>query len=120
MSLTRRYFDPFGNGMAPSSWPRAKGFVGGTADTSTGLTNEGAREYDAQTANLISPDSVLSPTVPQDLNPYDYAADNPSTDSDPSGLRMESWWPPPHGVESGTSHAQAVRRAADSVPASRP
>jgi RHS repeat-associated protein len=74
--------------------------VGGTADTSTGLTNEGAREYDAQTASFISPDSVLTATDPQDLNPYAYAGDNPSTDSDPSGLCMESWCPPPpaHGT----------------------
>jgi RHS repeat-associated protein len=97
--------------------------VGGTADTSTGLTNEGAREYDAQTASFISPDSVLIPTVPQDLNPYAYAADNPSTDSDPSGLCMESWCPPPpahgsnpHPATSGPGHYTGDNSCEDWLP----
>jgi RHS repeat-associated protein len=83
-----RYYDPDGNpvGAAPSSWPGTKGFVGGTADPATGLTNLGAREYNPGTASFISPDSIITPYDPPDLNPYIYAADSPATDSDPTGL----------------------------------
>jgi RHS repeat-associated protein len=89
LNLTRRYFDPYGNprGTVPSSFPAGqKGFVGGTADTTTGLTNLGAREYQPGTGSFISPDPMLKPYNPQDLNPYAYALGNPSTYSDPSGL----------------------------------
>ncbi len=87
LAVTRRYYDPYGNpiGTPPSSWPGTKGFVGGTTDTATGLTNLGAREYNPATGTFISPDSLISPYDPQDLNAYAYATDNPSTDSDPSG-----------------------------------
>jgi RHS repeat-associated protein len=87
LAVTRRYFDPYGNqiGTSPSSWPGAEGFVGGTADPATGLTDLGAREYSPGTGSFISPDPLLDPTDPQDLNPYAYASDNPSTLSDPSG-----------------------------------
>jgi RHS repeat-associated protein len=87
LSVTRRYYDPYGNtiGTPASSWPGTKGFVGGTADPSTGLTNLGAREYNPGNGEFISPDSILSTYDPQDLNPYAYASGNPSTFSDPSG-----------------------------------
>jgi RHS repeat-associated protein len=87
LDVTRRYYDPYGNpvGAAPSSWPGTKGFVGGTADPATGYTNLGAREYNPGTGAFISPDPLLNPYDPQDLNAYAYATDNPATDSDPSG-----------------------------------
>jgi RHS repeat-associated protein len=88
--VTRRYYDPYGTplGTPPSSWPGDEGFTGGTADTATGLTNLGAREYSPATASFISPDPLLTPADPQDLNAYAYASDNPSTFSDPSGQMM--------------------------------
>jgi RHS repeat-associated protein len=88
LGVTTRYFDPYGNpvGPAPSSWPDTRGFVGGTTDTSTGLTNLGAREYNPGAASFISPDSLLNAYDPQDLNPYAYALDSPVTQSDPTGL----------------------------------
>jgi RHS repeat-associated protein len=87
LAVTRRYFDPYGNpvGTLPGSWPGTKGFVNGTADTATGLTNLGLREYRPATGSFLSTDPLLSPYNPQDLNPFAYAADNPSTNSDPSG-----------------------------------
>jgi RHS repeat-associated protein len=87
LAVTRRYYDPYGNpvGTPPPSWPGTRGFVGGTADTATGLVNLGAREYNPATASFLSPDPLISPTNPQDLNAYAYASDNPSTNSDPSG-----------------------------------
>ncbi len=87
LTATRRYYDPYGNpaGAAPASWPGARGFVGGTTDAATGLVNLGAREYSPASSAFISPDPLLDPANPQDLNPYAYAADNPSTNENPSG-----------------------------------
>ena len=87
LAVTRRYYDPYGNpiGTPPASWPGTRGFVGGTADPATGYTNLGAREYSPGTGAFISPDPLLTPYDPQDLNAYAYGADNPATDSDPSG-----------------------------------
>jgi RHS repeat-associated protein len=85
LAATDRYYDPYGNpvGTPPSSWPGTKGFVGGTTDAAPGLTNLGAREYDPATSSFISPDPLVNPYDPQDLNAY--ATDDPATDSDPSG-----------------------------------
>jgi RHS repeat-associated protein len=88
LNITRRYYDPYGNtrGTAPPSFPAGqKGFVGGTNDTATGLTNLGAREYQPTAGSFISADPRLNPYDPQDLNPYTYAYDNPTTFSDPTG-----------------------------------
>src|SRR5262249_24097402 len=87
LAVTRRYYDPYGNqiGTPPSSWPGDRGFVGGTTDAATGLTNLGAREYNPVTGAFISPDPLITPYHPQDLNPYAYAGDSPATNSDPSG-----------------------------------
>jgi RHS repeat-associated protein len=93
LALTRRYYDPYGNpiGTPATSFPAGeKGFVGGAADPATGLTDLGAREYQPQTGSFISPDSLLNPDDPQDLNAYTYAADNPTTDSDPTGASCTS------------------------------
>jgi len=86
--LTWRWYTPFGQFRPPvtGSWPGTRRFVGGTYDSTTGLTNLGAREYNPATPGFISPDPVLNPQDPVDLNPYDYAANNPATNSDPSGL----------------------------------
>jgi len=88
LAVTRRYYDPYGNqlGTAPTTWPGTQGFVGGTADPATGLTNIGAREYDPATGTFISTDPELKPDDPQDLDPYAYAEDDPADNSDPSGL----------------------------------
>jgi RHS repeat-associated protein len=91
LGVNRRYYDPYGNarGTAPPSFPVGeKGFVGGANDTATGLTNLGAREYQPGTGSFISPDPLLKPYDPQNLNAYAYAADNPSTYSDPSGAML--------------------------------
>jgi RHS repeat-associated protein len=88
LGITRRYYDPYGSprGPAPSSFPVGeKGFIGGAADTATGLTSLGAREYQPATGSFISTDPLLKPYDPQDLNPYAYAQGNPATLSDPTG-----------------------------------
>jgi RHS repeat-associated protein len=88
LAITSRYYDPYGNsrGTTGSGFPDGeKGFIGGTDDTATGLTNLGDREYQPASGEFISTDSILEPYVPQDLSPYAYAEDNPATLSDSSG-----------------------------------
>ncbi|MFF7579148.1 polymorphic toxin-type HINT domain-containing protein [Streptomyces sp. NPDC008061] len=92
LAITQRRTLPFGGerGTAPTTWPGTKGFVGGTNDTkTTGLTHLGAREYDADLGRFISIDPVLDLTDSQQMNGYTYANNNPTTLSDPSGLRPD-------------------------------
>jgi len=98
IQVTRRYYDPYGNpvGKAPGSWPGTRGFVGGITQT-TGLDVLGARQYNPATASFISPDPLISPYNPQDLNAYAYAADDPATLSDPTGQSLP--YPDPCGVD---------------------
>jgi RHS repeat-associated protein len=88
LSVSQRRYLPFGKlrGAAPASWPDDKGFVGGTVDSSTGLTELGAREYDPGTGRFISVDPVIDPDDPQQLNAYAYANNSPITMSDPDGM----------------------------------
>ncbi|MFD0402308.1 polymorphic toxin-type HINT domain-containing protein [Kitasatospora sp. NPDC127121] len=89
-TVTRRPTDPFGNarGTQPSAnqWAGTKGFVGGTKDDTTGLTNLGARQYDTAAGRFVSPDPILLPGDPQQWNGYAYSNNNPVNLSDPTGL----------------------------------
>ncbi|MFF0074354.1 polymorphic toxin-type HINT domain-containing protein [Streptomyces sp. NPDC005494] len=98
LALTQRRTDPFGSarGDVPTSWPSTKGFVGGTTDTSTGLTHLGAREYDPGIGRFISVDPIMDLADPQQINGYTYANNAPATLSDPTGLR-------PDGICGGNS-----------------
>lgn len=73
-------------GTAPTSWPDSNGFLGKPADTSIGLTVIGAHQYDPATARFISVDPITDSSSPSALGGYAYAANNPVTLSDPSGL----------------------------------
>ncbi|MFD8756718.1 polymorphic toxin-type HINT domain-containing protein [Kitasatospora sp. NPDC059577] len=92
-SVTRRPTDPFGNprGTQPTAnqWAGTKGFVGGTKDDTTGLTNLGARQYDPLRGRFINPDPILDEADPQQWNGYAYSNNNPVNLSDPSGLRPD-------------------------------
>ncbi|MCX4919894.1 RHS repeat-associated core domain-containing protein [Streptomyces sp. NBC_00687] len=87
--ITRRYMKPFGEGrgstLAP--WPDDKGFLGKTADPSTGLTHLDAREYDPTIGRFLSVDPVFAADDNESLNGYAYANNTPVTASDPTGLR---------------------------------
>ncbi|WP_229870828.1 RHS repeat domain-containing protein [Streptomyces phaeofaciens] len=89
-TLTKRYTTPFGAGRGATTgvWPDDKGFLGKPTDTGTGLTHIGAREYDPSTGQFLSVDPALQVDVPQTMNGYSYAAQNPVTGSDPSGLAL--------------------------------
>ncbi|MFE9436572.1 HYD1 signature containing ADP-ribosyltransferase family protein [Streptomyces sp. NPDC006640] len=87
--VTRRQYKPFGETRDQSgTWIGQQGYVGGTQDDNTGLTNLGAREYDPSIGRFLSPDPILDLGSPQTWNAYDYAGDSPVTESDPSGLCM--------------------------------
>ncbi|MGW0831987.1 RHS repeat-associated core domain-containing protein [Streptomyces prunicolor] len=84
--VTRRQYKPFGETRDQTgTWIGQQGYVGGTQDDNTGLTNLGAREYDPSIGRFLSPDPVLDTGSPQSWNAYDYADDTPVTTSDPSG-----------------------------------
>ncbi|MFJ5260471.1 polymorphic toxin-type HINT domain-containing protein [Streptomyces sp. NPDC088387] len=88
--LSKRYTTPFGadRGQMTGVWPDDKGFLGMSADASTGLTHIGAREYDSSTGQFISVDPVLQLELPQTLNGYSYGMQNPATFSDPDGRKI--------------------------------
>ncbi|MFD8309402.1 RHS repeat-associated core domain-containing protein [Streptomyces sp. NPDC059690] len=87
-AVTKRYSTPFGapRGTNTSSWPDDKAFLGKPADSATGLTHVGAREYDPIIGQFISVDPLLSQDQHQSLNGYSYANNTPVTSADPTGL----------------------------------
>ncbi|MFS4093357.1 HYD1 signature containing ADP-ribosyltransferase family protein [Streptomyces sp. AF1A] len=89
-AVTRRQYKPFGEERDQTgAWTAGqRGYVGGTQDDNTGLTNLGAREYDPSIGRFLAPDPLLDTGDPQSWNAYDYADDTPVTSSDPSGLCM--------------------------------
>ncbi|WP_455359430.1 RHS repeat-associated core domain-containing protein [Streptomyces sp. SYSU K21746] len=90
-AITKRHTTPFGSlrGTPTGAWPDDKSFLGKPADTTTGLTHIGAREYDPTTGQFISVDPVLATHSAQSLNGYSYANNTPVTTSDPSGMCAE-------------------------------
>ena len=61
-------------------------FTGQELDSSTGLYDYVARQYDAPLARFISPDTIVpNPRDPQALNRYAYVRNNPLRYNDPSG-----------------------------------
>ncbi|PYC70622.1 hypothetical protein C7C46_27345 [Streptomyces tateyamensis] len=89
LTETRNPVDPFGNPRATTTatnnWAGDHGFVGGTKDTTSELTNLGAREYQASTGRFINPDPLLASNDPQQWNGYAYADNKPTNTSDADG-----------------------------------
>jgi len=85
-AVTRAYYTPYGK-VRPngSPLPTDQNFLGHVLD-STGLVQGGARYYDPSIGQFSSPDPLANSSDSQSLDPYNYAADNPSAWSDPSGL----------------------------------
>jgi RHS repeat-associated protein len=92
LKVTQRRQTPYGEPRGPTvTFPGTKGFLGGTTDSSIGLTQLGAREYDSALGRFLSTDPVVQPDNPQQLNPYGYANANPVNQTDASGLQAGSW-----------------------------
>ncbi|MFC7219666.1 polymorphic toxin-type HINT domain-containing protein [Streptomyces polyrhachis] len=91
LAVTKRYTTPFGAPRGTTTggpWPDDKAFLGKPADTGTGLTHIGAREYDPGIAQFISVDPILESDKAQTLNGYSYSINNPLTFSDPTGTKL--------------------------------
>ncbi|MEV6718624.1 RHS repeat-associated core domain-containing protein [Lentzea sp. NPDC051208] len=87
--VTRRASDPYGNVLGEITggpWPNGRGFLDKPVSSVTGLTDIGARKYDASTGRFISVDPLLDLTAPQTWTGYTYANNNPTTFADPTGL----------------------------------
>ncbi len=93
-NVTHQYYSPYGDLLASTGTatvPGTRGYVGGTADATTELTNLGAREYNPVTPGFISPDPILNPTSPADFDPYSYAYNDPATREDPTGQTVNTY-----------------------------
>ena len=93
-TIVRRMYTPFGTDRTPdgnpTTWAGTKGYIGGTQDNQTGLTNEGAREYDPTLGRFLSRDRILDAgSSPQQWNGYAYSNNDPTNSSDPTGNRLE-------------------------------
>lgn len=93
-NTTRLFYDGFGNsratnGPAPAMPAGAGGdfrFQGAWLETDSGLYNMRAREYDARTGRFTSRDPGDGNfQLPESLNEYAFANENPFVYSDPSG-----------------------------------
>ncbi|MGO4301975.1 RHS repeat domain-containing protein [Leifsonia sp. RAF41] len=85
-AVTRRYTDPYGNTRGPKvPWVDGHGYLNKPKSAVTGLTQLGARLYDAVVGRFLSVDSILAPDNPAQNNGYAYSANNPITNSDPDG-----------------------------------
>jgi RHS repeat-associated protein len=85
-------YDPYGRARSqtkvdPTAADNTTGFTGQTLDNETGLYDLRARLYDPSTGRLLSTDpKPESPDGPA-LNDYGYAAEQPTTLADPSGMK---------------------------------
>ncbi|MEV4756131.1 RHS repeat-associated core domain-containing protein [Micromonospora sp. NPDC049559] len=112
--VVQRRQAPFGAPRgAAVTFPGERGFVGGTIDSSTGLTNLGARQYDPLLGRFISVDPVMDLSDAQQMHGYTYANNSPIAKADPTGLFWGELW---NGVKNavGTA-ARAVGNAAKTV-----
>ncbi|MFC1432645.1 polymorphic toxin-type HINT domain-containing protein [Streptacidiphilus sp. N1-3] len=83
---TWRQLSPYGAPRGTTvTWVDNRGFLNQPTDTSTGLTIDGARQYDPTTGSFISLDPVFEATDTQELNGYSYSGNNPVGGSDPTG-----------------------------------
>ncbi|MDR6981264.1 RHS repeat-associated protein [Streptomyces sp. 3330] len=84
---TWRQFTPYGAPRGTTvSWIDNRGFLNAPDNANTGLTQLGARQYDPTLGRFTSLDPLFEATDDQQLAGYAYAAGNPITNSDPSGL----------------------------------
>ncbi len=115
--VTQRRQAPFGAPRGEEAdFPGEKGFVGGTKDASTGLTNLGARLYDTALGRFISVDPMMDLSDPQQMHGYTYSNNNPITHADPTGLFWDkignAFKKIGHGIATFTKYAAPALGAA--------
>ncbi|MFF5233366.1 RHS repeat-associated core domain-containing protein [Dactylosporangium sp. NPDC000521] len=66
-----------------------RSFLNKQNNTSTGLLDVGAREYDPDLGMFLSPDPLISIGQPESFNAYAYAHHTPISKSDTTGLRPD-------------------------------
>jgi RHS repeat-associated protein len=131
-AVSRRQYTPYGQvrGTTAAAWPDpTRGFLARPQDLTTGYADVGARKYDPTLGRFISRDPLLETNDSQQLGGYTYAADNPVTRSDPSGLRAcpdgdcstgrvqapqqpsPSYYGPPLSVQRGSAGTYVVDQA---------
>lgn len=83
--VQRQRYLPYGGRRGTATVPTDRRFLGKTEDPS-GLNYFDARYYDSAISRFVSVDALTAPGEPAALNAYSYAANNPATNRDPSGL----------------------------------
>jgi RHS repeat-associated protein len=91
VSTARAYYTPYGQLRPATTTPKAllgtdRGFLGKTNDPATGLDLLGARYYNPIVGQFLSTDPLSVTATAATQNPYLYAAGNPTSLSDPTGL----------------------------------
>jgi RHS repeat-associated protein len=77
-------FAPLGQAQyTDGTMPTSHNFTGQRLDDQTGLLYYNARYYDPASGSFTSADSAQNNT--QGMNPYGYVAENPETNTDPTG-----------------------------------
>ena len=83
---TWRQFDPYGVARGTAvTWIDNRTLMNQTTDTTTALTDDGARYLDTALGRFISLDPAYEAGDPLALGGYNYTSDNPVTQDDPSG-----------------------------------
>jgi len=87
-------------------------FTGKERDTESGLDYSGARYYASSMGRFSSPDPsglyFADPTLPQSLNLYSYARNNPLIGTDPTGMAYCQWDDGTHDDSANTGVKDAV------------
>ncbi|MFD5319636.1 RHS repeat-associated core domain-containing protein [Streptomyces sp. NPDC127098] len=94
-AVVRRFLSPFGterNTGTTTDWVDDKSFLGKPTDTTTGLTQVGARQYDPAVGRFLSVDPMMDLTDSDQLHGYAYANNNPVSYTDPSGTMIDTCW----------------------------
>jgi RHS repeat-associated protein len=107
---TWRQYDPYGNPRGTTAtWVDNRTFLDKVTDPSTGLTDVGARWYDATLGKFISLDPAFESADTLALGGYGYTDGNPVTQEDPSGEMIAD----PNGGGGSEQALEAQQAAAE-------
>jgi RHS repeat-associated protein len=84
----QRAYAPYGQKRSSDEPATDRGWIGQIEDDRTGLNYLNARYYDPVIGRFLTPDPLYDMGIPESINPYQYGLNNPTTYSDPSGLKV--------------------------------